>query len=139
MRNGELQYELRRQDDAKQERHPPIASPSPQPGKSNPERDRADDLGLPEDGRDRRGEIEPRRVRKLHEVQDRTIEARERAERHQHREDDERRERRGAARQRVDALTGALSLRFFDDSRGPASHEQMGPIMSPSHATRPKR
>ena len=37
-------------------------------------------------------------MRKLHEVQNRAIDVRERPERHQDREDDKRRQRRGAAR-----------------------------------------
>lgn len=102
MRNGELQYELRRQDDAKQERHPPIASPSPQPGKSNPERDRADDLGLSEHREERRREIEPCHVRLLDERQDRAIEARKRSKRHCNREDGQGDQRRRTVLQRVD-------------------------------------
>ena len=57
------------------------------------------------------------RVRQLHDVQDRAIDARERAQRHCDGEDDERDQCHGSARQGVDLLT----RRAIDDYRSSGS------------------
>lgn len=103
--NRELEHDLDPDDDRDQQRSPPVATTCVQSRDGDSERDGADDFGLPDDREKGRCEIEPGQMRRLDDVQDRAIDARERAERDQRREPNERGQRCGAARQRVDVLT----------------------------------
>jgi hypothetical protein len=104
----QLEHDFDSDDDQEQQRNPPIATAGPQPNQCDSERDGANDFGLAEHSDDRRTEIQPRHMRHLKEVQDRAIETRNRAERHEDREAGEGRERAGASRQSVDVLTACL-------------------------------
>ena len=74
----------------------------------DPKRDARNDFGLPERTDDGRPQVQPVRVRDLHEVQDRAIDASKNAERHQHGKGRERHERDCAPSHGVDVITGRV-------------------------------
>ncbi len=75
LRDEDLPRDLDRDDDGEKQRDPPVAPSRAQPCDRDPQRNDADHLRLTEDRDERRGEVEPGRMRRLEQIEDRAIRA----------------------------------------------------------------
>ncbi len=90
LRDSQLQDKFDGYDDDEQKRDPPVATSRAAPHEGDSKGYGAEDFGLPEQGDDRRSEVEPGRMRQLDDGQDGAIDISEYAERHENGESDER-------------------------------------------------